>query len=211
MGHESFRTFFSSYRQFVLGKVPHSIDGDNKLYCPVNICFRLPLWYCRLGAFDLVFTGCPTTEELEITGTFSFYCWNTGKLYHRAGKFCVFWNIGKRIMLAQKATGNASYGEGESGSWFLCLSGAVGMQVWDENLKLERYFCFEEASLTVRVGADRGVVVLFLIKPVALHKRGRFPQSCSVCSFVSLYETSLKCKAVSIGQSRLSFRMGCRI
>lgn len=107
-GHESFFTFFSSYRQFLLGKVPYSIDSDNKLYCPVNICFRLLHWYCRLGTFDSVFTGCPTTEELEITGMFNFYYWNTGKLYHHAGKFSDFWNIGKRVILAQKATCDSS-------------------------------------------------------------------------------------------------------
>lgn len=103
LGHESFLTFLSNYRQILLGKVPCSIDSDNKLYCPVNICFRLPHWYCRLATSDLVFTGCPTTEELEITGTVNFYYWNTGKLYHHAGKFCVFWNIGRRIMWAQWA------------------------------------------------------------------------------------------------------------
>lgn len=119
LGHESFLTFLSNYRQFLLGKVPYSIDSDNKLYCPVNICFRLPHWYCRLATSDLVFTGCPTTEELEITGTFNFYYWNTGKLYHHAGKFCVFWNIGKRIMWAQKSTCDGSYEEGEK--WLLLI------------------------------------------------------------------------------------------
>lgn len=120
MGHESFLTFFSSYKQFLLGKVPYSIDSDNKLYCPVNICFRLPHWYCRLGTSELVFTGCPTTEELEITGTFNFYYWNTGKLYHHAGKFYIFWNIGRRVMLAQKPTWDSSYEEGEK--WLLFIA-----------------------------------------------------------------------------------------
>lgn len=134
MGHESFLTFFSSYKQFLLGKVPYSIDSDNKLYCPVNICFRLPHWYCRLGTSELVFTGCPTTEELEITGTFNFYYWNTGKLYHHAGKFCIFWNIGRRVMLAQKPACDILTKE-KSGSCSLCPSVYAGMQVWDQNVK----------------------------------------------------------------------------
>lgn len=41
-GHESLLTFFSIHKQFRLGKLPHSIDSDNKWHCPVNICFRLP-------------------------------------------------------------------------------------------------------------------------------------------------------------------------
>lgn len=78
-------------------------------------------------------------------------------------------------MLAQKATGNTSYGEGESGSWFLCLSGAVGMQVWDEDLKLERYFCFEEASLTVRVGAEQGSGGAIFNKTSGTAQKGQIP------------------------------------
>lgn len=131
LGHESFLTFLSNYRQFLLGKVPYSIDSDNKLYCPVNICFRLPHWYCRLATSDLVLTGCPTTEELEITGTFNFYYWNTGKLYHHAGKFCVFWNIGRRIMWAQKATCGSSYEEGKKWLLFIVSVHTHGMKVWD--------------------------------------------------------------------------------
>lgn len=41
-GHESLLTFFSIHKQFRLGKLPHSIDSDNKRHCPVNICFPLP-------------------------------------------------------------------------------------------------------------------------------------------------------------------------
>ena len=40
------------------------------------------------------------TKELEVTGTRRLYYWNTGKLYHHAGKFCIFWNIGTGVMLA---------------------------------------------------------------------------------------------------------------
>ena len=34
-------------QQFRLGKLPQSIDRDNKWHCPANICFRHPHWYCR--------------------------------------------------------------------------------------------------------------------------------------------------------------------
>lgn len=157
MGHESFLTFFSSYKQFLLGKVPYSIDSDNKLYCPVNICFRLPHWYCRLGTSELVFTGCPTTEELEITGTFNFYYWNTGKLYHHAGKFYIFWNIGRRVMLAQKPTWDSSYEEGEK--WLLFIASLYAdMQVWDQNVKC--LFLIKQAAGQTK----------YQILPVLLHR-----------------------------------------
>lgn len=137
LGHESFLTFLSNCRQFLSGKVPYSIDSDNKLYCPVNICFRLPHWDCRLATSDLVFTGCPTTEELEITGTFNSYYWNTGKLYHHAGKWCVFWNIGRGIMWAQKATCASSYEEGEK--WLLFNVSVHTQWVWKSKIKISKW------------------------------------------------------------------------
>lgn len=39
-------SILSTHKQFRSGKLPHSIDSDNKWHCPSNICFRLPHWYC---------------------------------------------------------------------------------------------------------------------------------------------------------------------
>lgn len=72
---------------------------------------------------ELVFRSSPTTKELEITGMLSFYYWNTGKLYHHAGKFCIFWNIGTRVMLAHKATWNTTSEEKEKCLFFSMFSG----------------------------------------------------------------------------------------
>lgn len=197
----------------MLGKVPYSIDSDKKLYCPANICFRLPHWHCRLGTSDLVFTGCPATEELEITGTFNFYYWNTGKLYPHAGKFCVFWNIGKRVTLAQRATWDLSYEEGEKRLLFIVSVSTCGYASLTWKCQNRTVFLLSRCEVWwwgFRRGCG-GCVCLFLIKPVALQKRIRFSQFCSICSIVPLYKISPKSKTVSTGQSRLRFSMGCGI
>lgn len=119
-GHESQLTFLSIRKQFHLGKLPHSIDSDNKWHCPANICFRLPHWYCRpVLRSEFVFTSCWATEELEITGTVRFYYWNTGKLPHRAGKFCIFEILEPGLWEHIKPCGRGLLKKGEGKKLFL--------------------------------------------------------------------------------------------
>lgn len=188
--------------------MPYSIDSDNKLYCALNICFRLPHWYCRLATSDLVFTGCPATEELEITGTFNFLLLEHRKTLSSCWEGLCLLKYWKEDYVSAASHMRQFLGRRGKVAPVHCVCPYTW--VWMSKIKISKWISisvFKMWCLMARIWWG----VFILNKTSSTEKRTGFYQSCSIGSTVSLYKIPLEFKAVTIGQSRLRFSLNCRL